>query len=194
VAARHADGRASDGQHRFPHCGVLAPGPGDTILCGVVSDQLTTFLAHAESRGRTVPAFVELTRYLECGILTYGFVRVRCSACRCDRVVAFSCKGRGFCPSCGGRRMADTAAFLVDRVLPVVPVRQWVLSLPIALRYKLAYDSELAAEVLQLFVRSVFASLRRRARHEYGIARYDCGRFDSRQLESHLLSNVSVTP
>ena len=37
--------------------------------------------------------------------------------------------------------MADTAAFLVDRVLPKVPVRQWVLSLPIALRYKLAYDS-----------------------------------------------------
>jgi len=56
-----------------------------------------------------------------------------------------------------------------------VPVRQWVLSLPIALRYKLAYDSQLAAEVLQLFVRSVFASLRRRARHKYGVARYDCG-------------------
>ncbi len=111
--------------------------PEDTILYGVVSDQLTTFFAHAESSGRTVPAFVEreLTRYLECGILAYGFVRVRCAACRYDRVVAFSCKGRGFCPSCGGRRMADTAAFLVDRVLPVVPVRQWVLSLPIALRY-----------------------------------------------------------
>jgi len=71
--------------------------------------------------------------------------------------------------------MADTAAFLVDRVLPVVPVRQWVLSLPIALRYKLAYDSGLAAAVLQLFVRSVFASLRHRARHRYGLARYDCG-------------------
>jgi hypothetical protein len=151
--------------------------PEDTILYGVVSDQLTTFFAHAERGGRSVPAFVEreLTRYLECGILAYGFVRVRCAACRYDRVVAFSCKGRGFCPSCGGRRMADSAAFLVDRVLPVVPVRQWVLSLPIALRYKLAYDSQLAAEVLQLFVRSVFASLRRRARLRYGAAAYDCG-------------------
>lgn len=151
--------------------------PEDTILYGVVSDQLTTFFAHAEKNGRNVPAFVEreLTRYLECGILAYGFVRVRCSACRYDRVVAFSCKGRGFCPSCGGRRMADTAAFLVDRILPAVPVRQWVLSLPIALRYKLAYDSKLAAEVLQLFVRSVFASLRFRARHKYGRARYECG-------------------
>ena len=71
--------------------------------------------------------------------------------------------------------MADTAAFLVDRVLPKVPVRQWVLSLPIALRYKLAYDSDLAAEVLQLFVRSVFASLRHRARLRYGRATYKCG-------------------
>jgi hypothetical protein len=151
--------------------------PEDTVLYAVVSNQLPSFLSHAEQSGRSVPAFVEreLSRYLECGILAYGFVRVRCAACRFDRVVAFSCKGRGFCPSCGGRRMADTAAFLVDRVLPHMPVRQWVLSLPIALRYKLAYDSALAAEVLQLFVRSVFASLRRRARYKYGLARYDCG-------------------
>ena len=34
--------------------------------------------------------------------------------------------------------MADTAAHLVDRVLPKVPVRQWVLSLPVALRYPAA--------------------------------------------------------
>ena len=37
--------------------------------------------------------------------------------------------------------MADTAAHLVDRVIPHVPVRQWVLSLPYALRYRLAYDA-----------------------------------------------------
>ena len=39
-----------------------------------------------------------------------------------------SCKSRGISPSCGGRRMADTAAHLVDHVIPDVPVRQWVLS------------------------------------------------------------------
>ena len=42
----------------------------------------------------------------------------------------FSCKRRGFCPSCGGRRMAAGAAELVDHILPHVPMRQWVLSLP----------------------------------------------------------------
>jgi hypothetical protein len=71
-----------------------------------------------------VPRFVEreLRGYLACWILAHGFVRVRCEACGHDRLVAFSCKGRGFCPSGGGRRMADTATHLVDRVLPEVPV------------------------------------------------------------------------
>ena len=66
--------------------------------------------------------------------------------------------------SCGGRRMADTAAHLVDRVLPEAPVRQWVLSLPFSLRYRLAYDARLTRDVLRIFIRRVFASLRRRAR------------------------------
>jgi hypothetical protein len=32
--------------------------------------------------------------------------------------VAFSCKGRGFCPSCLGRRMNATSADLIEHVLP----------------------------------------------------------------------------
>jgi len=40
----------------------------------------------------------------------------------------FSCKARAVCSSCGGRRMAERAAHLVEAVLPAVPVRQWVLT------------------------------------------------------------------
>jgi len=105
----------------------------------------------------------ELRSFLECGILARGFLRVHCDACHLDRVVPYSCKCRGFCPSCCGRRMADTAAHLADRVFPEVPVRQWVLSVPFALRYRLAYDSSLVRDVLQIFVRAIFASIRRRA-------------------------------
>jgi hypothetical protein len=71
--------------------------------------------------------------------------------------------------------MADTAAHLVDRVLPEVPVRQWVLSLPFALRYRLAYDARLAGQVLRIFVQRVFASLRRRARSRRPIGDPQCG-------------------
>jgi Protein of unknown function (Hypoth_ymh)/Transposase zinc-binding domain len=73
-------------------------------------------------------------------------------------VVAFSCKGRGFCPSCGGRRMSALAAQLVDHVIPHVPVRQWVLSLPWSLRYQLAFDAALCRDVLAVFMRVVFGA------------------------------------
>ncbi len=63
----------------------------------------------------------------------------------------------------------------MDRVLPEVPVRQWVLSLPFALRYRLAYDGPLTSAVLGLFVRTVFASLRRRARLRGGRHHAQCG-------------------
>ncbi|MCB9025203.1 MAG: transposase zinc-binding domain-containing protein [Bdellovibrionaceae bacterium] len=52
--------------------------------------------------------------------------------------MAFSFKRRGFCPSCGARRMAESATHFVNEVLPHKPLRQWVLSLPFQLRYLLA--------------------------------------------------------
>jgi len=151
--------------------------PEATVLYGVVSGHLESFLARQRERDRLVPRFVEreLRAFLDCGILARGFVRVYCPACRKDRVVPFSCKGRAVCPSCGGRRMADTAAHLVDRVFPEVPVRQWVLSLTYGLRYRLAYDSSLVRDVLQIFVRAVFASIRRRAGIPASNRRARCG-------------------
>jgi hypothetical protein len=62
-------------------------------------------------------------------------------------LLAFSCKRRGFCPSCAGRRMAQTAAHLVECVIPWVPTRQWVVSVPIPLRYWTAPSQELTAKV-----------------------------------------------
>ena len=65
--------------------------------------------------------------------------------------MAFSCKGRGFCPTCMGRRMRVGSEHLVESVLPCVPVRQWVLTLPHALRYRLAWDHALCLEVHRAF-------------------------------------------
>ena len=106
-----------------------------------------------------MPQFVkdEVDTYLKCGILAHGFLRLRCADCAHEKLVAFSCKRRGFCPSCGARRMAETAAHLVERIIPRVPVRQWFLSFPNALRALLAAHPQRVSEDLQI-VHRVFAT------------------------------------
>ncbi len=77
--------------------------PERGALHQVLLRHLQTFLARAGERaGPGLPRFVrrELYAYLDCGILANGFARVHCSSCGRDELVAFSCKGRGFCPSC----------------------------------------------------------------------------------------------
>jgi hypothetical protein len=54
-------------------------------------------------------------------------------------------------------------------VFPEVPTRQWALTLPIPLRYRIAYDRPLCSDVLGVFIRTVFRSLRRRAKKHLGI-------------------------
>ncbi len=112
-----------------------------TTLYGLVQQYAARFIAHTEaSTGAELPRLItgEFDAYLECGILTHGILRLRCGECGHCKLLAFSCKRRGFCASCGARRMSQTAAHLVDHVIPHVPVRQWVLSLPTLLRVLLA--------------------------------------------------------
>ena len=128
------------------------------MLYRLVQQHAASFIAHTEaSTGAALPRFVkdEFDAFLECGILAHGFLRLRCGDCGHDKLLAFSCKRRGFCPSCGARRMSQTAAHLVDHVIPHVPVRQWVLSLPIPLRVLLAAQPELVTPVLQVVQRVV---------------------------------------
>ena len=143
----------------------------------VVAGELETFLARQQERDRPVSGFVEneFRAFLDCGILARGFLRLHCQDCGRDRLLAFSCKARVWCPSCGGRRMSDTAARLVDRVFPIVPVRQWVLSLPFALRYRMAYDRRLTSDVLNVFIRALFGELQRRAKQLRGLRSTQCG-------------------
>ena len=115
--------------------------PEETTLYQVVQEHLETFLAQVQAEtGARLPEFIkdEFDAFLECGILAHGFLRLRCGDCDHEKLVAFSCKRRGFCPSCGARRMAQSAARLVEWVIPRVPVRQWMLSFPIPLRILLA--------------------------------------------------------
>ena len=70
--------------------------------------------------------------------------------------------------------MAERAAHLVDHVLPDVPIRQWVLSLPYRLRYLLAWDHDLCRAVVGVYMRAVLGFLRACARHN-GVANGQSG-------------------
>jgi hypothetical protein len=99
----------------------------------------------------------------QCGRLEHGFIRVQCTSCHKDGLVAFSCKRRGFCPSCGARRMAESAALLVDDILPEQPVRQWVLSFPFQLRFLFASNPGVMSRVLGIVYRVISGALLKKA-------------------------------
>lgn len=142
--------------------------PERTPLYQVVQEWLTTYLELARQEdwdGDAVPPYVEreFRGFLECGILACGFARAYCDACGHDFLVAFSCKGRGVCPSCMARRMAETAAHLVDHVFPALPVRQWVISFPKRLRYFLQRDPAVRSAALRIVLRVIDQALRERS-------------------------------
>ena len=108
----------------------------------------------------------EFDEYLKCGRLEHEFLRVRCESSHDEKLVAFSCKRRGFCPSCGAWRMTDSAALLVDEILPYQPMRQWVfgncsrhgstshihvvVSVPFPLRFLFASKPKVMTRVLSI--------------------------------------------
>ena len=135
-------------------------------LVAAEADGVRAAVYRASEHGRGLPRHVdkELDAFLDCGLLHRGFARVVCRRCRSEHLIAFSCKGRGICPSCTSRRMADTAAHLVDRVLPWAPYRQWVVTFSPRVRYHLAADPKLASLALTESLRAIFAWQRRAAR------------------------------
>ena len=131
----------------------------------LLHDHLDDFIARCDDENsRPLPRFVlrQLRAITTCGDLGHGFVRLECTRCRGPRVVPFSCKVR-LCPSCAGRRMNEQAAHLVDRVLPHVPYRQWVLTLPGELARVVAFDADLATGVFGVFADELARWQRERA-------------------------------
>ncbi len=129
------------------------PSSKQTTLYRLVQQHAATFFEEAESAAGAdlLLCVIEKSRaFVECGILADGFPGLRRGDCGHDKRVASSCKPRGFCPSCGARRMARTAAQRIDHFIPRVLSRQWVLSLPIPLRLLLAAQPKLVTPELRI--------------------------------------------
>ncbi len=131
--------------------------PERTLLSALVQAHYPDFLARLEAEVCSLPAYVreEFDAYLRCGALDHGFLRVVCEHCRAERLVAFSLKKRGFCSSCGPRRMDESARHLVEEVFGPRPVRQWVLSFPYPLRFLFASKPEVIGPVLGIVHRVI---------------------------------------
>lgn len=147
--------------------------PEHTLLYQIVDEYYPAFAALMAEQGRELPSYVqrEFEEFLKCGRLEHGFLRVRCSSCHAEHLVAFSCKRRGFCPSCGARRMAESAALLVDEVLPEQPMRQWVLSFPFQLRFLFASRPEIMGQVLGIVYRVIATHLVKKTGHTHPVAK-----------------------
>jgi hypothetical protein len=171
LVLRHA--YQSETRRYTPRC------PERTLLYRIVSENLETLLQTAREQsesGLGLPKYVEkeFREYLRCGIACHGFTRLVCEACGRTLFLSFSCKRRGCCSSCSARRMCNTAAVVVDRVLLEVPVRQWVLSTPFEIRLLLARNAEAFGELTRIFMEEVLGQYRRRAA-KLGIANCEGG-------------------
>ncbi len=138
------------------------------VLRQAVRDGWPGVLAAAEERGG-LPRRVheEVRRALGCGDVRRGFTLARCDACEESTVIAFSCKTRGWCPSCAARRGHEAAAHL-DEVLPRVGWRQWTVTVPRALRWAVVRQARHLRAVERTLARAVFRWQRRRAK-ELGV-------------------------
>ena len=131
--------------------------PENTPCYQIIQKHLETFIADRQAEGRPLPDYVlkEFDAYLRCGIPAYGFLRLQCKSCQDEKIVAFSCKKRGFCPSCTSKRKAEAAAHLIDHVLPHIPYRQFVISFPIPLRYWLQMNRKLYAKIHSIAIKQI---------------------------------------
>ena len=128
-------------------------------------NHLETFIAEREAEGRPLPDYVleEFESYLRCGVPAHGFLRLKCEGCGEEMIVAFSCKKRGFCPSCCAKRMAEAASHLVENVLPLAPYRQFVVSFPIPLRHWLQTNKKLWSKIHSIVIKQIHSYYREKA-------------------------------
>ncbi len=99
--------------------------PEETALYRCVERHWPAFREQAEEQGG-LPKFVEreVEEYLRCGILEHGCLRLACARCGFERLVGFSCKRRGFCPSCLGRRRGSSLSRLMRETLESALIRK----------------------------------------------------------------------
>ena len=135
--------------------------PERTVLYRVLFHSFDNFLAEYESRfekeyGYFRPVVKEVVkRYLDCGNPKCGFARIRCPSCGEERLLMFSCRTRGFCPSCHAKRLEEWGDWMRGELLLDVPHRQVVFVIPRMLRIFFKYNRQLLSSLCQAAIQAL---------------------------------------
>ena len=94
--------------------------PKESTLYQAIQVGLPALLQALQSQDKTLPFHLarEFEEFQKCGVLEHGFIRVKCTQCRHEKIVGFSCKRRGFCASCAGKRRVESGVFLSEVIFP----------------------------------------------------------------------------
>jgi len=114
--------------------------PRASPLWQIVHHAWDEFIAHYEARHRRThgplrkDALAVVDQFYRCGDLAAGFTRLQCPDCGHEKLLAFTCKSRHFCPSCHQRRVRALGDWIAHDVCFEVPHRQFVFTMPRPLR------------------------------------------------------------
>ncbi len=140
--------------------------PEDSPLWHLLSEHFAQFVLNYDTQftkeyGFYRPVITEVVNdYLKCGDLKEGFARVCCPDCHHEFLLAFSCRGRWFCPSCHAKKVVQFGELLRENILYPVPHRQYVFSIPIILRKYFLYNRKLLSKLCLCAQKSLLAFLR----------------------------------
>ena len=108
-------------------------------------------------------------KYLGCGDLRNGFARIKCKECQHEVLLAFSCKGRYFCPSCHQKRVLMFGEWITEEILHPLPHRQYVFTIPKMLRPYFRFDRKLLGKLSQCAYQSLKEFFRKTLNRPEGV-------------------------
>ncbi len=135
--------------------------PERTVLYRVLFHHFERFQAEYETRFEKEYGFLRpivkgvVERYLDCGNPKCGFARIRCPDCGEELFVMFSCRTRGFCPSCHAKRLEEWGDWMRETLLLDLPHRQVVFTVPKMLRVFFKFRRKLLGDLCRCALRAL---------------------------------------
>jgi len=127
--------------------------PERTVLYRVLFHYFEQFLHEYENQFERLHGYLRpiveevVDKYLDCGNPKCGFARIKCSNCGREKLLMFSCKTRGFCPSCHAKRREEWGEWMREELILDRPHRQVVFTIPKMLRIFFKYNRSLLSSL-----------------------------------------------